>query len=115
MMRTSPRPFVAAALPPLKADREFADIAQLISTAVDTVVSFAMAVAAVTALVSRSRSPSTSGGLFEVGQESVGSTIAWELVCAPGLVNRFGQAHPHPRKPYYLGAFLGIIHTFRER
>jgi len=38
-----------------------------------------------------------------------------ELVCALLLVNRFGQAHLHPRKPYCLGAFLGIIHALRER
>ena len=33
----------------------------------------------------------------------------------PRFVNRFGQAHPHLRKPHYLGAFLGIIHALRER
>jgi hypothetical protein len=42
-----------------------------------------------------------TGGMLS----GIGSTTAWKLVWAPRLVNRFSQAHPHPRKPHYLGAF----------
>jgi hypothetical protein len=48
---------------------------------------------------------------------SVGAPLGstWELVYASRLVDRFGQSHPHRRKPHHLGAFLGIIHALRER
>jgi len=47
-------------------------------------------------------------------REPIVSTPARQFVFAARLDNRFGQVHPHTRKPEHLGTFLRVVHALSE-